>query len=451
MFDIKKLSDAGLFSRNAPRYTSYPTAPQFHEGVAGTSYDMWVKSLPKGAKLSIYVHIPFCERLCWYCACRTQGVKTLSPVAAYLKVLKREIAQLAETVPEGVSIGRMHWGGGTPTILPPDEIESLMAELRKIAPIDPNWEFSVEMDPTAIDDAKLDALAAAGMNRASVGIQDFDPDVQVAIGRLQSFEITSSVISGLRDRGINSINTDIVYGLPYQNLDSFDATIQQVLTLDPDRIALFGYAHVPWMAKRQRMIAEDSLPNPQTRFDLFNHASKVFSTTGYQPLGIDHFAKPTDSLAIAAANKLMRRNFQGYTDDTCVALIGLGASSISRFPQGYIQNRVTTNAYAAEIKADRWSAVRGIALSAEDKLRARAIETLMCNFEIDMDALNVEYDGMADIILPDLTRITDLFAGFVDFDGKKLTIKDEGFHLTRLIACELDAYHTSAAKHSMAI
>lgn len=451
MFDIEKLDEAGLFSRNAPRYTSYPTAPQFHEGVAGTSYDMWVKALPEGAKLSIYVHIPFCERLCWYCACRTQGVKTLSPVAAYLKVLKAEIARLAATVPAGVSIGRMHWGGGTPTILPPEQIESLMAELRKIAPIDDDWEFSVEMDPTAIDDAKLDALAAAGMNRASIGIQDFNPDVQAAIGRIQSFEVTNGVISGLRDRGINSINTDIVYGLPHQTLDSFDKTIGQVLTLDPDRIALFGYAHVPWMAKRQKMIAEDSLPNPRSRFDLFNHASSVFTDAGYQALGIDHFAKPTDSLAKAAAGKRMRRNFQGYTDDACTALIGLGASSISRFPQGYIQNRVTTNAYTADITSDRWSAVRGIALSPEDMLRARAIETLMCDFEIDMTALTAAYGNLADIILPDLQRINETYADFVDFDGKRLRIKDEGFHLTRLIACELDAYLTSAAKHSMAV
>lgn len=451
MFDIEKLSEAGLFSRNAPRYTSYPTAPQFHDGVAGTSYDKWIRSLPEGAKLSIYVHIPFCERLCWYCACRTQGVKTLSPVAAYLDVLKAETARLAETVPAGVSIGRMHWGGGTPTILPPDQIESLMTELRKIAPIDDNWEFSVEMDPTAIDDAKLDALAAAGMNRASIGIQDFDPDVQAAIGREQSFEITDSVIGGLRDRGINSINTDIVYGLPHQSLDSFDQTIERVLTLDPDRIALFGYAHVPWMAKRQRMIAEDSLPNPRTRFDLFNHASSVFSGAGYQPLGIDHFAKPTDSLATAAAGKRMRRNFQGYTDDTCIALIGLGASSISRFPQGYIQNRVTTNAYSSDIKADHWSAVRGIELSPEDQLRARAIETLMCEFEIDLTALGEKYGDLSNAIQPDLERIAKSFTDFVEFNGESLKIRDDGFHLTRLIACELDAYHTSAAKHSLAV
>lgn len=252
MEKIERLKEAGLFSRNVPRYTSYPTAPQFHEGVASDAFDGWVKALPNGSKLSIYVHIPFCERLCWFCACRTQGVKSMSPVEAYLEILKVEIAKLAETIPEGVSIARLHWGGGSPTILQPEHIDSLMGWLRELAPIEDDWEFSVEIDPAAVNGDKLDALARGGMNRASIGVQDFNEKVQLAIGREQSFEVTRDIVDGLRSRGINSINLDIVYGLPYQDSDALQKTVAQVIELNPDRVALFGYAHVPWMAKRQR-------------------------------------------------------------------------------------------------------------------------------------------------------------------------------------------------------
>jgi len=449
MEKIDKLSRAGLFSKNVPRYTSYPTAPQFHDGVNGETFDGWVKALPNGGKLSIYVHVPFCERLCWFCACRTQGVTTLSPVEAYLDVLKVEIAKLAATIPDGVTIARLHWGGGSPTILQPDHIDSLMIELRKLAPIDDNWEFSVEIDPAAVNDAKLDALARNGMNRASIGVQDFNEKVQQAIGREQSFETTKYIVDGLRARGVNSINLDIVYGLPHQDLTSLEKTVAQVIELAPDRVALFGYAHVPWMAKRQKMIPEDSLPGPTLRFDMFNQAYAAFEVAGYIPLGIDHFAKPGDSLAIAKSEGRLRRNFQGYTDDVCTALIGLGASSISRFPQGYVQNRATTNAYAKEITAGDWSAARGIAMSLDDKIRSRAIETLMCEFYVNLPELKTEFGGLAEAVLPDLIKIAAEYPDFTTFDGEILTLLPD--HLTRIVACGLDAYHTTAAKHSQAI
>jgi len=451
MEKIDQLAKAGLFSRNIPRYTSYPTAPQFHEGVGPDFFDGWVKALPDAAKLSIYVHIPFCERLCWFCACRTQGVKNLTPVEAYLDVLKVEIAKLANTIPEGVTIARLHWGGGSPTILQPEHIESLMDSLREMAPFDPDWEFSVEIDPAAVNDEKLDALAKAGMTRASIGVQDFNDEVQKAIGRKQSFEITRDIVNGLRSRGINSINLDIVYGLPYQDHEALGKTVAQVIELNPDRVALFGYAHVPWMAKRQKMIPEDSLPGANDRFDMFNQAYAAFENAGYVPLGIDHFAKPGDSLAVAASEGRLRRNFQGYTDDVCTALVGLGASSISRFPQGYVQNRATTNTYAKEIMSGDWSAARGIAMSLDDKLRSRAIETLMCDFFVDLPALSEEFGALAETLRADLEKIAAEYPEFTEFDGEKLTIPPIGFHLTRIIACGLDAYHTSAAKHSLAI
>ncbi len=451
MDNIDKLTAAGLFTRNVPRYTSYPTAPQFHDGIGSETFENWVKTLPEGGKLSIYVHIPFCERLCWFCACRTQGVKSLTPVEAYLDVLKIEIAKLAETIPEGVTIARMHWGGGSPTILQPDHIDSLMEALRTLAPIDDDWEFSVEIDPAAVNDDKLDALARNGMNRASIGVQDFDERVQKSIGRLQSYETTKGIVDGLRARGVDSINLDIVYGLPFQTSESLGKTVDQVIELNPDRVALFGYAHVPWMAKRQKMIPEDALPLPLERFELFNQATEALTGAGYVALGIDHFAKPDDSLAIAAAEGRMRRNFQGYTDDLCTALVGLGASSISRFPQGYAQNRATTNAYSAEINAGKFSAARGIAMSLDDKIRSRAIETLMCDFYVDIPELKNEFGDFSAKLSKDLKKIHAEFADFTTLENDRLTLLPEGFHLARIVACGLDAYHTSAGKHSQAI
>lgn len=445
------LTRAGLFDRNVPRYTSYPTAPQFHEGVATEQFDGWIKALPEGGKLSIYVHVPFCERLCWFCACRTQGVKSMSPVEAYLEVLKVEVTKLAETIPAGVSIARLHWGGGSPTILQPEHIDELMVELRKLAPIDKDWEFSVEIDPAAVNDAKLDALAKNGMNRASIGVQDFNDKVQQAIGREQSFETTKNIVDGLRARGVNSINLDIVYGLPYQNLATLEKTVAQVIELAPDRVALFGYAHVPWMAKRQKMIPEDSLPNGIERFNMFNQAYATFQSAGYIPIGIDHFAKPDDTLAIAKSEGRLRRNFQGYTDDVCTALVGLGASSISRFPQGYVQNTPTTNAYAKEIKTGAWSAIKGISMSLDDQIRSRAIELLMCEFAVSLSTLTAELGDLAATITPDLQKIAAEHSDFTTFDGDTLTILPVGFHMTRIIASGLDAYLTTAAKHSQAV
>lgn len=362
-----------------------------------------------------------------------------------------EIAKLAETIPEGVTIARLHWGGGSPTILQPEHIDSLMGWLRELAPIEDDWEFSVEIDPAAVNGDKLDALARGGMNRASIGVQDFNEKVQLAIGREQSFEVTRDIVDGLRSRGINSINLDIVYGLPYQDADALQKTVAQVIELNPDRVALFGYAHVPWMAKRQKMIPEDSLPGPMDRFNMFNQAYEALKAAGYVPLGIDHFAKADDSLGIAASEGRLRRNFQGYTDDRCTALVGLGASSISRFPQGYVQNRATTNAYAKEITAGDWSATRGIEMSDDDQLRSRAIETLMCDFIVSIPQLTAEFGDIAETLRSDLQEIANEFPDFTTFEDGVLSIPPEGFHLTRIIACGLDAYHTTAAQHSKAI
>jgi oxygen-independent coproporphyrinogen-3 oxidase len=400
--------------------------------------------------LSLYLHVPFCERLCWFCACRTQGVRNHAPVAAYVDTLLQEIALVAGHLPGRGHVRKLHWGGGTPTILNADEITRIAQALRDAFDLSQS-EFSVEIDPTCIDAARTDALVAAGLNRASLGIQDFAPEVQAAIGREQSFETTRDVIAALRGHGIASINADLVYGLPAQTPGRLHDTLDQLLSLDPSRVALFGYAHVPWMSRRQRMIREDLLPSPYGRHDLFALAADRITGAGFDMLGIDHFARPADPLAIAARTGRMRRNFQGYTDDDCPALIGLGASSISRFPQGYVQNEATTAAWTAAVREGRLSAHRGFALGLDDRLRGRAIEMLMCDFRIDLPALHTTYGDFVAHLRPVCQHVAQKYQGAVTLAPDSLSILPEARALARLVAMEFDAYIGAAARHSQAV
>ncbi|HIP23711.1 MAG TPA: oxygen-independent coproporphyrinogen III oxidase [Rhodobacteraceae bacterium] len=451
MTDLNALSEAGLFDKNVPRYTSYPTAPHFHADVGGPEFAFWLETLDISKPVSLYIHIPFCERLCWFCACRTQGVTTLSPVEAYVDVLLEEIAMFKATRPEDLKLGRLHFGGGSPTILTPELIDKLMVAILDATPFDADYEFSVEIDPTACNDAKIEAFARGGMNRASIGVQDFNPKVQEAIGRPQSYELTRDTVESLRRHGINSVNIDMVYGLPHQGLDELKNTVDLVQSLAPDRVALFGYAHVPWMAKRQKMIPEESLPGAHARFEQAETAAEMFAASGMDAIGIDHFAKPEDSLAIAARNGHLRRNFQGYTDDRCIALIGLGASSISRFPQGYIQNNAATTNYIKSITSGDWSAAKGFSLGIADQVRARAIETLMCDFEIDLKALTATYGDFSKPVQADCMRLAEEYQGFVAFNNDRFVILPEGRALTRIIASGFDAFNAPNHRHSSAI
>jgi len=451
MTDLNALSDAGLFEKNVPRYTSYPTAPHFHGDVGSANFAFWLETLDISKPVSLYIHIPFCERLCWFCACRTQGVTTLSPVEAYVDVLLQEIALFKATRPEGLKLGRLHFGGGSPTILTPALIDKIMAAILDATPFDKEYEFSVEIDPTACNDEKIEAFARGGMNRASIGVQDFNPKVQEAIGRPQSYELTRDTVGALRRNGIESVNIDMVYGLPFQGLDELKNTVELVQSLAPDRVALFGYAHVPWMAKRQQMIPEESLPGAHERFEQAETAAKMFVDYGMDVIGIDHFAKPEDSLAIAARNGHLRRNFQGYTDDRCVALIGLGASSISRFPQGYIQNNAATTNYIKSITLGDWSAAKGFSLGMTDQVRARAIEALMCDFEIDLEEITATFGDFAKPVKADCVRLAKEYKGFVTFKKGRFKVLPEGRALTRILASGFDAFNAPNHRHSSAI
>lgn len=446
-----QLSRLGLFDARVPRYTSYPTAPHFNSHTGSEDFGAWVEAIPEGARISLYIHVPFCRRLCWFCACRTQGTTSDEPVRAYVETLKAELALLEARLPAGVTLSRLHWGGGTPTLMPAPVMRELADAIFEVVPMGDGGEFSVEIDPNEIDCARLDALAAAGMNRASIGVQDFDPAIQVLIGRDQSFEVTQAAVDMIRERDIESLNADILFGLPDQSTTRIAASVQKLLSLNPDRVALYGYAHVPWMARRQVMIPSDRLPQPENRLRLFETARDLFVADGYDEIGIDHFALPTDGLSQAAKAGRLRRNFQGYTDDTAEALIGLGASAISRFPQGYAQNAPATSAYVRAIRERRFATAKGHTFSGQDRLRARMIEALMCDFRIDADEMCRDYAGNAHEIASMFADAARDFGDMVEVGNGSFRIPDRARPLTRMIARAFDSYDLSKAGHSSAV
>jgi oxygen-independent coproporphyrinogen-3 oxidase len=414
-------------------------------------FSEWIEAIPENSEISLYLHVPFCRRLCWFCACRTQGTATGEPVTAYVETLKDELSLLKRHLPSGVRLSRLHWGGGTPTLLSPEHMRDLSESVQEVADFAVDYEFSVEIDPNEIDAARLDALFKSGMNRASIGVQDFDPHIQQTIGREQSFETTKRAVDMIRERGIQSLNADILYGLPDQNRARIVDSVQKLLSLSPDRVALYGYAHVPWMAKRQQMIPSDALPRPDERLNLFEAARKMFVWDNYQEIGIDHFATLEDGLSVAARSGKLRRNFQGYTDDTSDVLIGLGASSISKFPQGFAQNAPATGAYTKAIRANEFSTVRGHAFTPEDKLRSRMIEMLMCDFRVRTNELVRDFDTTAETVQSMLNRANAAFDNLLTVDESGLFVPQDARPLTRMIARCFDAYELSSAGHSSAI
>jgi oxygen-independent coproporphyrinogen-3 oxidase len=375
----------------------------------------------------------------------------MSPVNAYVETLKTELELVANLLPDGVEIEHLHWGGGTPTLLPVETMTGLAKAIFERIPMAEASQFSVEIDPNEIDDDRMDALVAAGMNRASVGVQDFDPKIQETIGRVQDYEVTRFAVDGLRERGIESLNMDILYGLPHQTKAGIAESVQKVLSLSPDRVALYGYAHVPWMAKRQALIPTDALPTPEERLELFETARELFVWDGYEEIGIDHFARPEDGLAVAQKAGVMHRNFQGYTEDVSETLIGVGASAISRYPGGYAQNNPSTSGYQKAVRDGELAISRGHAFQGEDLLRGFLIEALMCDFGFSFGEMAGQ-NGATIAQLQDMTRdLEKAFPGMVEVSEARVDILPHGRPLTRIIARHLDAYDMSAAGHSSAV
>ncbi|MCJ2872958.1 oxygen-independent coproporphyrinogen III oxidase [Rhizobium pusense] len=441
------------YSGAVPRYTSYPTAPHFHEEIDNTTYRGWLGALGHRNRLSLYVHIPYCDRLCWFCACHTKHTLKYEPIAIYLEALKQEIAAVGALVSPDAVVSAVHFGGGSPTMLDPQDMQDLMDCLRRHFTFGLAPEISVEMDPNDLDDSRYDALAAIGMSRASLGVQDFDDEVQKTINRIQSFEQTRSVVDAVRARGVHSVNCDILYGLPFQTCETLKGTVDQIVSLAPDRIALFGYAHVPWMKKHQSLIPEHALPDVAERYRQMTMAGEMLRQAGYSQIGIDHFARPTDTLSQAAAAGALRRNFQGYTTDTADALIGLGASSIGRLPQGYVQNMVATGEYQRMVGEGGLAAVKGIELSQDDHLRSHVIERLMCDFSIDLSDLQHRFGKVSHSVRDQAQQ----FAagdrdGLVRLDADIFAVTEVGRPFVRNIAAIFDTYlGNGRGRHSVAV
>jgi oxygen-independent coproporphyrinogen-3 oxidase len=441
------------YSGAVPRYTSYPTAPHFHEGVSCGIYAQWLGKLGDSDNLSLYLHIPYCDRLCWFCACHTKHTLKYEPIASYLTSLKLEIAAVGQRISRDARVTAVHFGGGSPTMLKPEDMIDLMDCLRAAFNFAENAEISVEMDPNDLDEPRYDALATIGMTRASLGVQDFDPKVQKTINRIQTFEQTRSVVEAVRARGVRSVNCDILYGLPYQSLDTLAETVRSIISLDPDRIALFGYAHVPWMKKHQTMIPDEALPDIVERYRQMTLAGDMLVAAGYVAIGIDHFAKPVDSLAVACSKGDLKRNFQGYTDDCATALIGLGASSIGKLPQGYVQNMPATGEYQRMAETDGLCVVRGIELSDDDRVRAWVIERIMCDFAFDFAELEREFGRDPSGIIAE----AKLFAaqnsdGIVQIKGQVFSLTEAGKPFARTVAAVFDSYlSTGKGRHSVAV
>jgi oxygen-independent coproporphyrinogen III oxidase len=434
------------YDRPVPRYTSYPTAPHFTDAVGADDYAAWLGALEPATPTSLYVHIPFCDSLCWFCGCHMRVVNRYSSISAYLDLLRREIDLAARAAAGRATIRHLHFGGGSPDILKPDDVRSVVDRLRSRFDFSSQLEFAVEIDPRAAGRPTIEAWATAGATRASVGVQDFDPQVQEAINRRQSFECTAQAIDGLRAAGIGRINVDLIYGLPHQSVAGIQRTADQVIALAPDRIALFGYAHVPSMKPHQRLIDERALPDSTQRWAQFEAVADRLQQAGYLWIGLDHFARPDDPLAVASSNGRLRRNFQGYTTDRCEALIGLGASAIGALPQGYVQNRVGFKDYAEALRDERLPIARGIALSADDRRRRAIIERLMCDRRVDLAVLDGDDR-------PELDRLADMAAdGLVEIDGPRIAITDRGRPFMRAVCAAFDRYLVPAAgRYSRAV
>lgn len=438
------------YSAPVPRYTSYPTAPHFSPAIGNSQYGEWLRALPDGSNISLYFHFPFCNEMCWYCGCNTKGIRRYDPVVPYVEALLHEVKTVSAILGRGKRVTHIHWGGGSPNVLTPDDIKRVGGAIRDAFTVAPGAEFAVEIDPRSLTDEQVTAFAGVGVNRVSLGVQDFEKKVQVAINRLQTFEDTKRVLDMFRAHGIGSVNIDLVYGLPHQTRQSVSETILKVLALQPDRIAIFGYAHLPSRLKHQRLIEDSTLPGVMERFGQSRRLNRVLAAAGYKTVGLDHYAKPTDKLA----DDGIRRNFQGYTTDVSDALIGFGASAIGQLPQGYVQNAVASGVYQSMIASSGLAAARGIQLSQDDRVRAAAIERLMCSFDFSATDLTRRFGAAAAApVIADAEALVESDRdGMVKATADGFAMTDFGKPFVRTICACFDVYlGQGKAQHALAV
>lgn len=420
-----------------PRYTSYPTAAEFSPDVTAANHRDWLRRLDPRQAVSLYIHVPYCRDICFYCGCHSKKAVRDDVVEDYRTTLEREIDLVGQAIGRPVLAARLHWGGGTPSALGGEGLTSVVEALRRHFVFAPDFEHAIELDPRFVTEALVDALVQLGVNRVSLGVQDVNPAVQAAIGRLQPVGVVEAAVARLRAAGIDDINFDLIYGLPLQTVESLQKTCEIVAAMAPDRIAYYGYAHIPERKANQRQIDSSTLPGAEERFAQAAAIAAAFTASGYVRVGIDHFARPDDRLARAVAAGRLHRNFQGYTDDEQTVLVGFGSSAISQFVDGYTQNVPDVPRYVKMIAEGRLATVRGCRVDAEARRRARIIESLLCRFEADLDALAPELDlrQERDLLVPFVVE------GLATIDGNVVAITDRGRVVARVIAAVFDVFY----------
>lgn len=431
--------------RNGPRYTSYPTADRFVEAFGPDTYQQWTERRNIGGihrALSIYVHLPFCNTVCFYCACNkiVTGDRTKGP--KYMQYLEREIALQSALYKSDPHVTQMHWGGGTPTFYSAEDLGKLFAFLRQHFDFAPDGEYSIEIDPRTVDPDKIAALREMGFNRISIGVQDFEPEVQRAVNRIQSEEQTMAVIEAARRYGFESINIDLIYGLPKQNLLTYNRTLARVISASPDRIAVYNYAHLPSRFKPQRRIHEEDIPTPDIKLKLLGLAAQRLADAGYVYIGMDHFARPDDALAVAQRQGRLHRNFQGYSTHAECDLVPLGVSSIGAIGPTYVQNHRDLDDYYDSLDRGILPVMRGMELTADDLLRRAVIQALMCHFAVSKESIEIAYLIEFDrYFATELGELHDLErAGLLELDTRWITVTPKGRMLIRNICMVFDKY-----------
>ncbi len=437
--------------KNGPRYTSYPTADRFVDTFNAESYSNWVAQRETGRPLSLYFHIPFCNTLCFYCACNKVITKDRSLSEKYVRYMIKELAMQAALLGEGQRVEQLHWGGGTPTFLSDDQMSELMTATRKHFKLMEDGEYSIEIDPRKVSDETIALLAELGFNRISIGVQDFDPQVQKAVNRIQSEAETLQVINAARANGFKSVSIDLIYGLPKQTIAGVKATLDKVIAANPDRLSIYNYAHMPTIFMPQRRINEADLPAPQVKLDILSLAVKTLTDAGYVYIGMDHFAKPDDELAVAQRQRRLHRNFQGYSTHSDCDLVAIGVSSIGKIGPTYNQNFREPDDYYDALDRNVLPIMRGMELNDDDLVRRSIIQDLMCHFELDMETLNTTYQiEFGHYFATELGELREYEReGLLKLTPQRVSVTPKGRMLIRNICMVFDKYLRTRQKHAV--
>ncbi|GHB20602.1 coproporphyrinogen-III oxidase [Pseudovibrio japonicus] len=440
-------------SLNVPRYTSYPTAPHFSDAVTPSLYGEWLEGLPRDTPLSLYLHVPFCQEMCHYCGCNTKATRKIAPVLAYVELMLKEIDLVLKRLGTGRLVHHIHWGGGTPSLVPREAFLKIVEKLKANFVFAEDIEHAIELDPRTVGDYLAETLKMAGITRTSLGVQDFDEDVQKQIGRIQPFKTVKKAVTALRNVGLNDINFDLMYGLPGQSEQTIRETVEYTKELAPGRVALFGYAHVPWFKKHQQLIKEENLPGTNERIRLSDVSRDALVEAGYEVIGLDHFALPTDEMAIALKEGRLRRNFQGYTTDTADTLIGFGCSSIGFLPQGYVQTTPSAREWERMVVDDVLPIKKGIAVDKVDLCRSEIIMQLMTYYQVDYAQTAAKHGLPVSEFNSIAADMQEMIAdGIATLEGTVVTVTDAGRRYVRVVAAAFDTYlATQQARHSVAV